>query len=180
MFNLSKTLKRIVSVSAAAVCLITGVHFTPDSEKVTADAASGMNAFEITQDMKIGWNLGNSLDATGGYGYTGLRTETSWGNPKTTKVMIDTVKAKGFNTVRIPTTWYPHLDDNNNIDSEWMARVHEIVDYAVSNDMYVILNVHHEEWVNVDQFTDATYAEAEKKLSAIWHQTMTSTSFLRA
>lgn len=64
MFNLSKTLKRIVSVSAAAVCLITGVHFTPDSEKVTADAASGMNAFEITQDMKIGWNLGNSLDAT--------------------------------------------------------------------------------------------------------------------
>ena len=66
MFNLSKTLKRIVSVSAAAVCLITGVHFTPDSEKVTADAASGMNAFEITQDMKIGWNLGNSLDATGG------------------------------------------------------------------------------------------------------------------
>ena len=116
-----------------------------------------MDAFEITQDMKIGWNLGNSLDATGGYGYTGLRTETSWGNPKTTKVMIDTVKAKGFNTVRIPTTWYPHLDDNNNIDSEWMARVHEIVDYAVSNDMYVILNLHHEEWVNVDQFTDATY-----------------------
>lgn len=170
MFNLSKTLKRIVSVSAAAVCLITGVHFTPDSEKVTADAASGMDAFEITQDMKIGWNLGNSLDATGGYGYTGLRTETSWGNPKTTKVMIDTVKAKGFNTVRIPTTWYPHLDGNNNIDSEWMARVHEIVDYAVSNDMYVILNVHHEEWVNVDQFTDATYAEAEKKLSAIWQQ----------
>ena len=44
MFNLSKTLKRIVSVSAAAVCLITGVHFTPDSEKVTADAASGMAA----------------------------------------------------------------------------------------------------------------------------------------
>ena len=100
-----------------------------------------MNAFEITQDMKIGWNLGNSLDATGGYGYTGLETETSWGNPKTTKVMIDTVKAKGFNTVRIPTTWYPHLDDNNNIDSEWMARVHEIVDYAVSNDMYVSIDL---------------------------------------
>lgn len=163
-------IKKTVSIAAAAACMLTSLHFTYITEVKEADAASGMNAFEITREMKIGWNLGNSLDATGGNGYTGVRTEESWGNPKTTKAMIDTVKAKGFNTVRIPTTWYPHLDGNNNIDSAWMARVKEVVDYCIDDDMYVILNVHHEDWVNVSRFTDQTYQNAEAKISAIWRQ----------
>lgn len=125
-----------------------------------------MTAFEITENMKIGWNYGNSLDATGG---SGLATETSWGNPKATQEMMDAVKAKGFNTVRLPTTWYPHLDSNNNIDPEWMARVHEVVDYAYKNDMYVILNLHHEEWINRADIGTA-YDEMSPKLKAVWKQ----------
>ena len=85
--------------------------------------------------MGIGWNLGNSLDAFGGNA-SGLGTETSWGNPRTTKAMIDAVKSKGFNTVRVPVTWFPHLDGNNNIDSAWMARVKEVVNYGIDNNMY--------------------------------------------
>ena len=163
-------IKKTISVAAAAACLVTNLRFTFVKDIMDADAASGMNAFDITREMKIGWNIGNSLDATGGNGYNGVNTEMSWGNPKTTQAMIDTVKAKGFNTVRIPTTWYPHLDGNNNIDSAWMARVKEVVDYCIKNDMYVILNVHHEDWVNVGQFNDQTYSNAEKKLTAIWKQ----------
>ncbi|MBR4509673.1 MAG: cellulase family glycosylhydrolase [Ruminococcus sp.] len=162
--------KRAVSTAAAAACMLTSFRFTSLSSVTEAEAASGMNAFDITREMKIGWNLGNSLDATGGNGYYGLDTEVSWGNPKTTKAMINTVKAKGFNTVRIPTTWYPHLDGSNKIDGAWMSRVKEVVDYCIDNDMYVILNVHHEEWVNVAQFNDNTYQNAETKLTAIWKQ----------
>ncbi|WP_298529503.1 cellulase family glycosylhydrolase [uncultured Ruminococcus sp.] len=163
-------IRRTVSIAAAAACMLTSFHFTNVSEVTEADAASGMGAFDITREMKIGWNLGNSLDATGGDGNYGLNTEISWHNPKTTQAMIDTVKKKGFNTVRIPTTWYPHLDGSNNIDSAWMNRVKEVVDYCIKDDMYVILNVHHEDWVNVPTFTDQTYRNAETKLTAIWKQ----------
>ncbi|NLT08311.1 MAG: cellulase family glycosylhydrolase, partial [Ruminococcus sp.] len=163
-------IRRTVSIAAAAACMLTSLHFTYITEVKEVDAASGMNAFEITREMKIGWNIGNSLDATGGAGYSGVSTEMSWGNPKTTKAMIDAVKAKGFNTVRIPTTWYPHLDGSNNIDGAWMSRVKEVVDYCIDDDMYVILNVHHEDWVNVSQFNDQTYQNAEAKITAIWSQ----------
>lgn len=170
MVKMKSFIKRAVSAAAAAACMLTSFHFTFISEVTQAEAASGMNAFDITREMKIGWNLGNSLDATGGNGNYGLNTEISWGNPKTTQAMITTVKKKGFNTVRIPTTWYPHLDGSNKIDGAWMSRVKEVVDYCIGNDMYVILNVHHEEWINVAQFNDQTYQNAETKLTAIWKQ----------
>ncbi|MCQ2596205.1 MAG: glycoside hydrolase family 5 protein [Treponema sp.] len=101
----------------------------------------GMKATEITLDMKTGWNLGNSLDATG----NGINSETSWRQPKTTKAMIDGLARTGFKTIRIPTTWRNHIiDQTYTIDPRWMARVKEIVDWAIEDDMYVILNVHHD------------------------------------
>lgn len=170
MFNKTKSIRRIVSLSAAAVCMMSALNFAPLNDKQVVDAADIKTAFEITQDMKIGWNYGNSLDATKYMAdHAGLETETAWGNPKATQATFDAVKAKGFNTVRLPTTWYQHLDENNNIDPEWMARVHEVVDYAYKNDMYVILNVHHEEWVNRADF-DTAYEEISVKLKAVWKQ----------
>ncbi|MDE5558627.1 MAG: cellulase family glycosylhydrolase [Ruminococcus sp.] len=167
MHNKSKGIKRIVSISAAAVCMMSALNFAPLNDKMTVDAADDiMTAFEITKDMKIGWNYGNSLDATG---KSGLDTEISWGNPKATQETFDAIKAKGFNTVRIPTTWYNHMDANNKIDAEWMARVHEVVDYCYKNDMYVILNIHHEEWINRPDF-DTAYDEMSVKLKAVWKQ----------
>lgn len=47
----------------------------------------------LVKDMKVGWNLGNTLESTG--------VETGWGNPATTKKMIDAIKNARFNTVRI-------------------------------------------------------------------------------
>lgn len=170
MFKKSKGIKRIVSISAAAVCMMSALNFAPLNDKMTVDAADDiMTAFEITQNMKIGWNYGNSLDAVSGTGHAGLETETAWGNPKATQETFDAVKAKGFNTVRLPTTWFQHLDENNNIDPEWMARVREVVDYCYKNDMYVILNIHHEEWINRPDF-DTAYGEMSVKLKAIWKQ----------
>ena len=170
MFKKSKGIKRIVSISAAAVCMMSALNFAPLNDKMTVDAADDiMTAFEITQDMKIGWNYGNSLDAVSGTGHAGLDTETAWGNPKATQATFDAVKAKGFNTVRLPTTWFQHMDENNKIDADWMARVREVVDYCYKNDMYVILNIHHEEWINRPDF-DTAYDEMSVKLKAIWKQ----------
>jgi endoglucanase len=107
--------------------------------------------------MGPGWNLGNTFDNhqrgfQAGYGLAMPinELEVVWlphGTPPTTRAIIDAAKAAGFTSIRIPVTWYKVVDPNNNftIRAEWMARVKEVVDWAVANDMYIILNVHHDE-----------------------------------
>jgi len=110
---------------------------------------SDVTAIDLVRNMKTGWNLGNTLDATGS---KGLNSETCWGQPKTTKEMIDTLAASGIKTIRIPTSWSNHIIDGNyTIDPNWTARVKEIVDWAIEDDMYVILNSHHDNWINESQ-----------------------------
>ena len=108
-----------------------------DHKKEIAD----ITAAELFQQMTVGWNLGNTLDSVG----NGLSSETAWGNPKATKELIDAVKAAGFDTVRIPVTWMGHFTaDTYEIDEEWLSRVKEVVDYVIGNDMYAIINIHHD------------------------------------
>lgn len=128
-------------------------------------------ATEVVADMVIGWNLGNSLDSFVA-GQTGLTTETSWGNPYSTKAMIDGIKAAGFNAVRVPVTWYNHMDaSTNQIDKEWMDRVEEVVNYVLDNDMYCIINVHHDTgekgWLKA---TENGIDVKKAKFKAIWEQ----------
>ena len=157
------------AAGTAAVMLLSGMAFFP----ATGSAEGTMAAEDITENMSIGWNIGNSLDSTG-YG------ETSWGNPKVTQELIDTVKAKGFNTIRIPTTWYQNVttttDENGKpvytINEQWMQRVKEVVDYAYNQGMYVILNLHHEEWINRSDFPNA-YDEMSERLKQMWTQIAT-------
>ena len=175
MFEKSKSIKRIVSISAAAVCMLSSLRIAPASYIDDADAASTLTAFQITADMKVGWNLGNTMDAKASdedgneLAHAGVETEEAWGCPKANQTLFNALKAKGFNTVRIPTTWFQHLDDQNNIDPAWLARVHEVVDYAYKNGMYVILNVHHENWINRGDLLTA-YDEIKPKLLKIWSQ----------
>lgn len=127
------------------------------------DEMRDITSAELVKEIKIGWNLGNTLDAEG----TGLESETAWGNVKTTKEMITAVKDAGFNTVRIPVSWVGHMDSKNNVDKAWMDRVQEVVDYAYSQDMFVILNTHHEGWY--DPYYD-NFDAASGKLEALWKQ----------
>lgn len=127
------------------------------------DEIRDITSIELIGELTAGWNLGNTLDAEA----KGLSAETAWGNPKTTKEMMDTVKAAGFNLIRIPITWSGHLDENDNIDPEWMDRVQEIVDFTVDDNTYVIINLHHEDWNN--PFYDNQEA-ATAKMKKIWSQ----------
>ena len=136
----------------------------PQTEEVVIEEFDDtLTALEFTSQINVGWNLGNTMDATG----TGLASESSWGNPKTTPEMIKAVKDAGFNAIRLPVSWGTHLDENNNIDPQWLARVKEIVDYAYDIDMYIILNTHHEEWY--DPYED-NKAAAGEKLAKVWSQ----------
>lgn len=132
---------------------------------------TGKTATEIVSMMDKGWNMGNTFDATDGKKDDVYSQETSWGNPRASKELIQGVKAAGFNTIRIPVTWYRFEDKNNNyaIDEAFMARVTEIVDYAMDEGLFVILNLHHEKWVN-DKDIDKNYVEIGKRLKATWSQ----------
>lgn len=110
---------------------------------------------ELVKEMKIGWNLGNTLDVCqadrDGDGKVNEHVEdgeevdeTLWGNVMTTPVMFDKLKESGVDSVRIPITWRDHLDENDNIKEDWMNRVQEIVDYAIDRGFYVIINMHHD------------------------------------
>lgn len=101
------------------------------------------NAGQIVAAMNFGWNLGNTLDADD---VTDLTSETCWGQTKTTKAIIDGLAASGINTIRMPVSWHNHITDTNTykIDDAWMNRVKTIVDWAIENKMYVILNCHHD------------------------------------
>ena len=94
--------------------------------------------------------------------------ETYWGNPSTTKKMIDAVKDAGFNSIRIPITYTNHMDKNMNIDKDWLARVAEIVNYAFSNNMYCIINIHHDrDYIVADGVNVEIY---KKNLRVMWKQ----------
>ena len=124
--------------------------------------------------MVIGWNLGNTLDALGNRDKTCVTPtdwETSWNQPVTTPQMIHAFKERGFNVIRIPVTWGPHLSQDNQIDEAWMNRVNEIVDYVINEGMYCIVNIHHDTgthgWLNADP---AKYPEISRRFRDIWQQ----------
>ena len=133
-----------------------------------------MTGEELIADMGAGWNLGNTLD-----GHTGFTpNETVWQNVKTTKKLIRSVHDLGFHTVRIPVTWGTMIDDTNNyaINEAWISRVQDIVDYCISQDMYAIINIHHDgadqmSWLNIG--TDDQKA-LEDKFAGVWENIATT------
>jgi len=160
MKHFASALKQAFCV-AASLCL---------ANSAFAGNISGKSANELAKMIRVGWNLGNSLDATG----QGANAETSWGNPRTTKEMFDKVKEAGFNAVRIPVSWSTHVSNNGQyqfaIDGQWMARVKEVVNYAIDNNMFVIINIHHDndQW---HMFPSNQYLDQSKKyVSDVWTQ----------
>jgi endoglucanase len=101
-------------------------------------------AMDAVAAMQPSWNLGNTLDA--------MPDETSWGNPKVTKDLFDTIRAQGFRSVRIPVTWTGHQSATApyTVDATYMSRVKQVVDWALADGLYVVINVHHDnfQWIS--------------------------------
>lgn len=133
----------------------------PDKTGMELDAA------DLMKNIKIGWNLGNSLEATGG--------ETAWNNPATTLAMITKIREMGFNAVRIPCSWDQYLNDETTyeIKATWLARVKEVVDYCMQNDLYAILNIHWDGgWLEND-IPNGFNEEVNNKQRVLWTQIAT-------
>ena len=162
-------------------------------------------AASAARHMGVGWNLGNTLDSNSGdvnnmwiEAFTARSAsdyETAWGQPLATRELIHMFKEAGFNAIRVPVTWYPHMGtitvsvvDNKGVwdpstwtgytvDPVWMARVKQVVDYVIDEGMYCVLNVHHDTgaastaWLRADE---AVYAASKDRFIALWTQIATT------
>ena len=135
-------------------------------------------ATEAVANMGVGWNLGNTLDA---YDVSKTWTstaqhETCWGQPVTKPELFKMMKEAGFGAIRVPVTWFQEMDSNGKVKEAWMNRVKEVVDYVLAQDMYCIINVHHDTgadngsfkpWIKADE---ANYTENKAKYEYLWQQ----------
>ena len=152
-----------------------GITTTPEP-----DSPDLFTAAEWAAGIRMGWSLGNTLDAHGNRdGFPNLgdgiyanttvtELETGWGRPLTTAAHFSALKNAGFNAVRIPVTWYKACDADLNIREDWMARVKEVVGYAVANDMYIVLNTHHDDVLF--KLADDDIEQSKNNMVKIWEQ----------
>lgn len=161
---------------------VTTTKKTTTTKKVTTTTATTTvkkydipksDAMEFVSDMKIGWNLGNTFDASDcSWLSNDLSYETGWQNTKTTKKHIQMLKEAGFNSIRIPVSWHNHLTDTTNytISTAWLNRVKEVVDYCIEQDMYVIINIHHDFSKDYIYPDSAHLTQSTKYVNSIWKQ----------
>ena len=126
-----------------------------------AKAQDFETASTAVKNMGVGWNLGNTLDAfnqsitdvssSAYWGQQGLESENHWGQPTTKPELMAMMKNAGFSAIRVPVTWFNHMDSEGNVDAAWMARVKEVVDCVLEQGFYCIINVHHDTGANSDE-----------------------------
>ena len=197
--SLKKSLSFLFSAAILTGFLISCTPSTGNQGSNVPDAEVGdfevaTTSVQMARNMAIGWNLGNTLDATSDWTdnngvfhseLKGIETEECWGMPKTTEAMITAIKNAGFKTIRIPVSWHNHITDTTNytIDSAWMARVKEIVDWAYNKNMCVIINIHHDNLSISDinghigfalSDNTAIQTQSKKYIEKIWTQIATT------
>ncbi|MFJ4879057.1 cellulase family glycosylhydrolase [Streptomyces sp. NPDC088745] len=120
-------------------------------------------AKDVNAAMQPGWNLGNTLDA--------IPDETSWGNPLTTRAHFAKIRSEGFRSVRIPVTWTDHQSATAPyaVDATWMKRVQQVVDFAVAEGLYVVLNVHHDSWQWIKKMS-TEHDQVVARYNSLWTQ----------
>jgi aryl-phospho-beta-D-glucosidase BglC (GH1 family) len=124
-------------------------------------------ATTVASQIGVGWNLGNSLES--------LPNETGFGNPVVTQQVIDAVKRAGFNAIRIPCSWDIHADQTTfQIDPTWMARVKQVVDFAINDGLFVMLNDHWDGGWLEDHPTFDFQTIDNQKQQAYWTQIATT------
>ncbi|HLU27815.1 MAG TPA: cellulase family glycosylhydrolase [Glycomyces sp.] len=140
----------------------TGSIGQPTEPPTTPPPAGDTDAMETIAAMQPGWNLGNSLDAVGD-------DETAWGNPRITQALIQNIADQGFNSIRIPVTWDNHQGSAPDyaIDPAYLDRVEEVADWALAEDLYVLINIHHDSWIWVADM-QTNHDEVLARYNTIW------------
>jgi len=181
------------AIALAAVMLFSGCNGgedptqTQESSAPTTEApevsvteeSNEMTALEVTRLMGNGINLGNTMEAYGHKSYLTGSDPTSfeglWGQPTTTREMIEGMKAAGFDSLRIPVAWTNGMNYESGdytIDTRLLERVKTIVDYALDCDMYVVINDHWDGswWGMFGSADESTREKAMEMYKAMWSQ----------
>jgi aryl-phospho-beta-D-glucosidase BglC (GH1 family) len=173
---LTAVIMAIIAVALKATAKNSKREEPPITDKASIDDTS-MTATDFIYDITVGINIGNALDSCATDGSNNGQHdpsyyETFWGNPITSKELVKAIHDAGFNTVRIPVTWYynTYTDDDGNliIRGEWLERVAEVVNYALDQDMYVILNSHHD--APIIYVSKSDIDKVSKNLNELWLQ----------
>jgi aryl-phospho-beta-D-glucosidase BglC (GH1 family) len=146
----------------------TGVYPSYNPNPAPADT-TGMshNAQQLASSIHIGINIGNTMEAIGG--------ETNWGNPLITNDLIQAYKKAGFNAIRLPVSWDQYADKTTGkISADWLARVKQVVQYCVDNDMYVLVNIHWDGGWLENNVTPAKKDAVNARQKAYWEQIATT------
>lgn len=172
-------MKKIFNSIVSLLAVLTVITFFSCTSP-SSSTDSEVSATSIVNSMKFGWNLGNTLDAcnSGKDWNTTSSEEIDWGLKGTaTSELFQKLKDSGIKSVRIPVSWHNHVDSNLYINSEWMNHVKEVVDMAYSKGLYVIINIHHDNYDGDSLGTNAgfTLKETDKTQSlkfveSIWNQ----------
>ncbi|MFB9689004.1 glycoside hydrolase family 5 protein [Amycolatopsis plumensis] len=153
-----------LAAALAVTATVSGVH--------PATATTQANAAQIVADMGAGWNLGNQLEASS----NGVPSETAWGQPTITQALIDKVKAAGFKTIRIPISYLNYIGaaPGYQVNTAWLNRIQQVVDYAYQRGLYVLINMHGDgyksvngAWLICDSGDQATI---KAKYQKVWQQ----------
>lgn len=169
---------RLRSMFIAAVLLGTVVAgsftapFSVQAAKKDTTSFEDLNQSQIVEAMGPGWNLGNQLESV----TDNVPQETNWGNPVITEKLIQSVKAAGFKSIRIPVSYFAKIDDDKDytIDSKWLDRVQEVVNYCIKNDLYAVINIHGDGYNTIDGSwllcNGKNQTEIKKKYKKVWKQ----------
>jgi aryl-phospho-beta-D-glucosidase BglC (GH1 family) len=162
--NSSNGQSRRVTVSQQAT-----IYPSYNTSPKAPDSIGMSTAVQLAAKFKLGWNIGNTLEAPGG--------ESGWGNPQITESYVKFVKQQGFTAIRLPCAWnLTHLsnDKTAQIDPNWLNRVKEVVGYCVNNGLYVLLNIHWDGGWLENNITKAKQDSVNAKQKALWEQIATT------
>ncbi len=169
---LRKKAMAIVLSMAMVATSLSLPNMTAKTAQAAGSSFQNLNQSQITEAMGVGYNLGNSLEAAS----SGTPNETAYGNPKLTEDLVLAAKDAGFKSIRIPVSYLSMIDDNNGykIDSSWLDRVQQVVDYCVDNDMYAIVNMHGDGYTTVNGgwllCGSGNQTKIKAKYKACWEQ----------
>ncbi len=113
---------------------------------------------EAVIQMQKGINLGNTHEPP---------TEAGWNNPKAEEYYFDMYKEAGFQLVRIPVRWdnYTGKTAPYKIETAWLDRIEQVVDWGLKRGLFIIINSHHDNWIK------ESYSEENKaRFDSIWTQ----------
>jgi endoglucanase len=173
MKNIFKVIIPALILFVCAVIIACGDDNSNNEKNNNGDDPFDISAMDFVSNMRVGWNLGNTFDAVGG-GSTVAQLESAWVGTVTTKENIDAIKNAGFDIIRIPVSWSKVADPDNNftIRADWMFRIIQVVDWALDNEMYIILNTHHDSGAQgtIFRFLDSNVERSLEIFERIWEQ----------